>query len=73
MPFINSVRGSFGAQSGLFRSSLRLVGSTGGTIATAGGLTTHTFVTDTRVGGTFNFQASGSGTVEVLLVAGGGG
>jgi hypothetical protein len=79
MPFVSSVRGTFGPQSenrgvknstGLaefFRQSPS--GVSGGTITTAGGYRIHTFTT---VGNsTFNLGSS-SGDVEYLVVAGGG-
>lgn len=70
MPFISSVRGSYGVQSRRRGQTGRLgSGSTGGTITTAGGFRIHTF---TAVG-TSTFIPDDSGNVEVLLVAGGGG
>jgi len=65
MPFISSVRGSYGAQ-GRFgkRGALGL----GGTITTLGGYTIHSF---TQVGAS-TFTATSNGTIDVLLVAGGG-
>jgi hypothetical protein len=70
MPFINSVRGTYGAQSSTKNKIQALGGtdSTGGTITTAGGYRIHTF---TAVG-TSTFTASGSGNVEILMVGGGG-
>jgi hypothetical protein len=68
MPFISSVRGSYGPQ-GRFGRALGLSLSTGGTITTAGGYRIHTFTTV----GSSTFEIGGSGTVEYLVVAGGGG
>ena len=67
MPFISSVRSSFGTQGRFNRRSLQ--GSTGGTITTSGAYTVHTFST----AGTYTFTAVGAGPVEYLIVAGGGG
>jgi len=69
MPFVNSVRGSYGAQ-GLRRPQTgRMgIGSTGGTITTAGGYRIHTF---TAVG-TSTFIPDDGGNVEILMVGGGG-
>ena len=70
MPFVSSVRGSYGSQGRRKTQSGRLgTGSTGGTITTAGGYRIHTF---TAVG-TSTFTADDSGNVEYLIVAGGGG
>ena len=68
MPFISSVRGSYGAQGRFGRRKLIGVGSTGGTITTAGGYRIHTFTTT----GASAFVADGPGTVEYLIIAGGG-
>jgi hypothetical protein len=68
MPFISSVRGSYGAQSRFIKKA-GLFGSSGGTITTAGPYTVHTFTTV----GTTTFNAAGLGSVEYLIVAGGGG
>ena len=44
MPFVSSVRGSYGVQSRRPRQTGRIgTGSTGGTITTAGGYRIHTF------------------------------
>jgi hypothetical protein len=67
MPFISSVRGSYGPQ-GRFGRAIGLDASTGGTITTAGGYRIHTFTST----GTTSFVASGPGTVEYLVIAGGG-
>lgn len=70
MPFVSSVRGSYGAQGKRKVQTGRIgAGATGGTITTAGGYRIHTF---TAVG-TSTFIADGSGDVEVLMVGGGGG
>jgi len=70
MPFISSVRGSYGVQSRRRGQTGRLgSGSTGGTITTAGGYRIHTFTAT----GTSTFTADDSGTIEYLIVAGGGG
>ena len=85
MPFISSVRGSFGSQGRFGRTISTLAGSTGGTISTGGGFTRHTFTATTQFNGgntsnagaaasqSATFTAAGSGNVEVLVVAGGGG
>jgi len=70
MPFINSVRGSFGSQ-GRFNSVAASLGtSTGGTITTSGAYRIHTFQY-AQTGA--SFTPSGTGTVEYLVVAGGAG
>ena len=70
MPFINSVRGSFGSQ-GRF-NSIRgaLATSTGGTITTSGVYRIHTFQY-AQTGA--SFTPSATGTVEYLVVGGGAG
>ena len=70
MPFISSVRGSYGPQGRFGRARGIGAGSTGGTITTAGGYRIHTFLIGQS--GT-NFTADGAGVVEYLIVAGGGG
>lgn len=73
MPFISSVRGSYGPK-GRFGALLSsLLNSTGGAITTAGGYRIHTFATGANSGATQTFTSSGSGTLEYLIVAGGGG
>jgi hypothetical protein len=67
MPFISSVRGSFGSQ-GRFGRRPNL--GTGGTITTAGGYTIHTFL---RADTGTNFVQSAVGNIEYLVIAGGGG
>ena len=69
MPFINSVRGSFGPQ-GKSRHALgRLAASTtGGSVTQAGGYQIHTFTS-----GTQTFFPIGLGNVEVFVLGGGGG
>lgn len=69
MPFVSSVRGSYGSQSRLLRETGRLTNATGGVITSAGGYRIHTF---TAVG-TSTFVADAQGTVEYLIIAGGGG
>lgn len=69
MPFISSVRGSYGAQGRFGRAGSPLLTSTGGTITTAGGYRIHTFTTV----GSSTFTASGTGNIQLLVVAGGGG
>ena len=70
MPFVSSVRGSYGVQSRLRGQTGRLgTGSTGGTITTAGGYRIHAF---TAVG-TSTFVPDSGGTVEYLIIGGGGG
>jgi len=68
MPFISSVRGSFGPQGRQKGKVGRLLAATGGIVTTAGGYRIHTF---TSVG-TQVFEADGNGQVDVLVVAGGG-
>ncbi len=68
MPFISSVRGSYGPQ-GRFGRALGLILSTGGTITTVGGYRIHTFTTI----GTSTFTAGGAGSLEYLIIGGGGG
>ena len=70
MPFVNSVRGSFGTQGRFGFGSGLLSSSSGGTITTSGSYRIHTFL----IGQTgTNFTSSGAGTVEYLIVAGAGG
>lgn len=71
MPFISSVRGSYGplGKRKAQRANYPGLGSTGGTIVTAGGYRYHTF---TSVG-TSTFTPDLPGTVEVLIIGGGGG
>jgi len=69
MPFVSSVRGSYGSQGRRPRETGRLANATGGTITSAGGYRIHTF---TAVG-TSTFVADVAGNVEYLIVAGGGG
>ena len=69
MPFVSSIRGSFGPQSPRPKRANGLAAATGGTITTAGGYRIHTF---TAVG-TSTFTADESGPVEYLVIAGGGG
>ena len=73
MPFISSVRGSFGPQGRFSRKKPMGATSTGGTITTSGSYRIHTFVTGSQSGNTFTFTADGSGPIEYLIVAGGGG
>lgn len=74
MPFINSMRGSYGT-TGRIRHSLGRVGATttGGSISTSGNFRIHTFQTGSQSGSTFSFTPDSAGPVEILLVAGGGG
>jgi len=69
MPFIASARGSFGPQGRFGRKASLGLGTSGGTITTAGGYRIHTFTTV----GNSTFTPSGSGEVEYLIIAGGGG
>ena len=65
MPIITTIRGNlrpFGKRATFLRDS------TGGTISTAGAYRVHTFSSI----GTTNFNAGASGSVEVLVLAGGG-
>lgn len=66
MPFINSVRGSFGSQGRFNRRPISL--PTGGTITEAGGYRIHTFTTV----GTSAFVTESPVTVQFLIVGGGG-
>jgi len=70
MPFISSVRSSYGAQGRFGARAGLLATSTGGTITTSGGYRIHTF--QYAQTGTA-FVPSGTGTVEYLVVAGGAG
>lgn len=70
MPFVSSVRGSYGVQSRRRGQNGRLgAGANGGTITVAGGFRIHAFTAT----GTSTFSPDGPGNVEVLIVAGGGG
>ena len=70
MPFISTIRGSYGPQSGRAgRRANPLIASTGGTISEVGAFRIHTFSST----GANTFFASGNGNIEILLVAGGGG
>ena len=66
MPFVNSARGVFGAQSGVTSSGLILDLITGGTITTSGDYRIHTFTQS----GTFSTYTTLP--VEYLVVGGGG-
>lgn len=74
MPFVSSVRGSFGA-TGRRRNRLNAItaAATGGSITTSGPYRIHTFTTGSASGGTYTFTADYPGELEVLLVGGGGG
>ena len=65
MPFINSVRGSFGPQ-GAFGSNK--LNATGGTSTTLSGYRYHTFTST----GNSTLTFSSSGTIDYLIIAGGG-
>ena len=69
MPFISSIRGSYGPQ-GRFGKRKSFADSTGGSITTVGGYRIHTFLLGQS--GT-SFTPGDSGTVEYLVVGGGGG
>jgi hypothetical protein len=70
MPFVSSVRGSYGTQGRRRPQTGRIgTGTTGGSITEAGGYRIHTF---TSVG-TSTFIPDQGGPVEYLIVAGGGG
>lgn len=69
MPFINSVRGTYGSQGKLKNKTNRLLASTGGVITTVGTDRIHTFSTV----GTFTFDIGEPAEVEVTLLGGGGG
>jgi hypothetical protein len=71
MPFISSVRGSFGPQSKSKRNINQnmLDSISGGSITTAGGYRIHTYTTP----GAATFVNSPGVSVEILMVAGGGG
>ena len=68
MPFISSVRGSFGATGRQKGKPETLALSTGGTVTTVGGYRIHAFYSI----GTSTFNALGSGLVEYLIIGGGG-
>ncbi len=70
MPFISSVRGSYGAQGRFGRKKLLGATSTGGTITTSGAYRIHTF--QRALNGT-SFTPDGEGVVEYLVVGGGAG
>ena len=70
MPFINSVRGSFGPQSGKGKAALNTSLITGGSITTGGGYRIHTFTSGTDTFSTTTYGAPID--VEYLVVAGGG-
>lgn len=77
MPFVSSVRGSFGPQSKTRRnfSTDMLNRITGGTITTSGGYRIHTFTTGSQSGGSYTFDTTSWGgdlSIEYLIVAGGG-
>ena len=74
MPFISSVRGSFGPQSKSKRNlNTETVAATllGGTITTAGGYRIHTYTTPGSA--TFSNLTGGTIPMEILMIAGGGG
>lgn len=66
MPFVNSVSGTFSAQSGIVSRGLILDLITGGTITTSGDYRIHTFTTS----GTFSTYTKLD--IECLVVGGGG-
>ncbi len=68
MPFISSVRGSYGAN-GRFGKDVKLL-ATGGIITTSGSYKIHTFNTD---GNFIVASAPGGSAIDVLMVGGGGG
>ena len=68
MPIITTIRGNV-SPFGKRHIPIIGLGSTGGTITTAGGYRYHAFKTP----GTFTFTPDNPGTVELLIVAGGGG
>ena len=57
MPFINSVRGSFGAISGKGRTGPNKLLITGGSITTGGGYRIHTFTSSGDSFGTTTYGA----------------
>lgn len=68
MPFVNSVRGTFGPN-GRFGAAANIVAS-GGTVTTFSGYKIHTF----NNSGTFTLSSAPSGpTFDFLMIAGGGG
>ena len=71
MPFVSSVRGTFGSQSRLRKNwnSAMLSQVTGGSITTAGGYRIHRF---DYTGGTQTFTPYAIGPVEIMAIAGGG-
>lgn len=71
MPFISSVRGSFGVQSKSKRGGSKFM-ITGGTITTAGGYRIHTF-TSTGAAQIDTSSVPTTFSAEILMIAGGGG
>jgi len=70
MPFVSSVRGSYGSQGKRRVQTGRLgIGATGGTTVIAGGYRYHTFTAT----GASTFVPDDAGSIEMLMVAGGGG
>jgi hypothetical protein len=65
MPFVSSVRGSYGAQG---RFGKKGITATGGTVSAFGSYTIHAF---TQVGAS-TFTLNDTTLIDVLLVAGGG-
>jgi hypothetical protein len=71
MPFLNTVRSTFGPLSRIQKSGLN--GSTGGTITTSGSYKIHTFTTSGTTTANYTFTAVAAGNIEILVLGGGGG
>jgi hypothetical protein len=69
MPFISSVRGSYGSQGRRKTQTGRISEATGGTITVSGGYRIHTFTAP----GLSTFTPDGAGTIEVFMWGAGGG
>jgi len=72
VPIITTIRGNLRPFGKRYIKPIGL-GSTGGTITTAGGYRIHTFSTGIQAGTTSTFFADADGLVEVFLIGGGGG
>jgi hypothetical protein len=70
MPFVSSVRGSYGSQGKRRIQTGRIgLGTTGGTVVLSGGYRYHIFSSV----GTSTFSPDSPGLIEALIIAGGGG
>jgi hypothetical protein len=69
MPFINSVRGSFGPQSGKGRAGPNFLLITGGSITTGGGYRIHTFTSgDTRRNNGVSIPVVNKNVISIFLI-----